>query len=53
MPKGGQIVDASLVNAPKNRNSRDENKQIKEGKPPSQIREARRKAANKAIKLGR
>jgi len=34
MPKGGQIVDASLVNVPKNRNTRDENKQIKEGKTP-------------------
>jgi IS5 family transposase len=34
MPKGGQIVDASLVNVPKNRNTRDENKQIKEGETP-------------------
>ena len=34
MPKGGQIVDASLVNVPKNRNTRDENKQIKAGKTP-------------------
>ena len=34
IPKGGQIIDASLVNAPKNRNKRDENKQIKEGKTP-------------------
>ena len=34
MPKGGQIIDASLVNVPKNRNTRDENKQIKEGKTP-------------------
>ena len=34
MPMGGQIVDASLVNVPKNRNTRDENKQIKEGKTP-------------------
>lgn len=33
-PKGGQIIDASLVNVPKNRNKRDENKQIKEGKTP-------------------
>ena len=32
MPRGGQIIDASLVNVPKNRNKRDENKQIKEGK---------------------
>lgn len=34
VPKGGQIIDASLVNVPKNRNKRDENKQIKEGKEP-------------------
>jgi hypothetical protein len=34
MPKGGQIVDASLVNVPKNRHTRDEGKQIKEGKTP-------------------
>jgi len=34
MPKGGQIIVASLVNVPKNRNTRDENKQIKEGKTP-------------------
>ena len=34
MPRSGQIVDASLVNVPKNRNTRDENKQIKEGKTP-------------------
>lgn len=34
VPKGGQIVDASLVSVPKNRNTRDENKQIKEGKTP-------------------
>ena len=34
IPKGGQIIDASLVNVPKNRNKRDENKAIKEGKNP-------------------
>jgi IS5 family transposase len=28
MPKGGQIIDASLVSVPKNRNTRDENKPI-------------------------
>lgn len=32
MPKGGQIINAGLVNVPKNRNSRDESKQINEGK---------------------
>jgi IS5 family transposase len=30
----GQIVDASIVNVPKQRNSREENSQIKEGKVP-------------------
>ena len=34
MPKGGRIIDASLVSVPKNRNTRNENKQIKEGKRP-------------------
>jgi IS5 family transposase len=34
VPKGGQIIDASLFNMPKNHNTRDENKQIKEGKTP-------------------
>lgn len=30
MPAGGQIVDAGLINVAKKRNTRDENKQIKE-----------------------
>ena len=30
----GQIIDASIISVPKQRNSRDENKQIKEGLPP-------------------
>ncbi|MGD8556761.1 MAG: IS5 family transposase [Chromatiales bacterium] len=34
IPRGGQIIDASLVAAPKNRNTRDENKQIKECEVP-------------------
>jgi IS5 family transposase len=34
MPKGCQIVDASLANVPKNSNTRDENKQIKKGQTP-------------------
>jgi transposase, IS5 family len=34
MPKGGQLIDASLVNVPKNRNTRDKTKQIKEGRTP-------------------
>lgn len=32
--KKGQIIDASIVQAPKQRNSRDENKSIKEGNVP-------------------
>ena len=32
--KTGQIVDASFVEAPKERNSRDENKQLKKGQTP-------------------
>jgi len=35
-PKGGQIIDASLVNVPKNRNGRKENEQIKQGKVPKE-----------------
>ncbi len=34
MPQGGQIIDASLINVPKNRNKREENRQIKAGKTP-------------------
>lgn len=30
----GQIIDASIVQAPRQRNTRDENKQLKEGNPP-------------------
>ena len=37
--KKGQIVDASFVEAPRQRNSRDENKQIKEGLIPSRFKE--------------
>jgi hypothetical protein len=34
MPRGGQISGVSLVNIPKNRNARDENKLIKACKTP-------------------
>jgi IS5 family transposase len=34
LPRGGQIVDASLVNVPRNRNRREENERIKQGKVP-------------------
>lgn len=34
MAKKGQIVDATIVRVPTQRNTRDENKAIKEGNPP-------------------
>ena len=34
MAMGGQIIDASIVPVPKQRNSRDENAQIKDGDTP-------------------
>lgn len=34
IPKQGQIIDASIVAAPRQRNSRDENEQIKRGEVP-------------------
>jgi len=37
--KKGQIVDASFINAPRQRNSREENKAIKEGKVPDRFKE--------------
>ena len=39
----GQIVDASIVKVPIQRNSREENKQIKEGKPIEEWSEAKRR----------
>lgn len=36
IPRRGQIVDASMVAAPRQRNSRDENATIKEGKTPEE-----------------
>ena len=39
----GQIVDASIVSVPIQRNSREENKQIKEGDLPQDWREAKRR----------
>lgn len=37
--KAGMIVDASIVEVPKQRNTKDENKQIKEGKTPEDWKE--------------
>ena len=39
----GQIVDASIVEAPRQRNSRKENEAIKEGNPPTDWSEAKRR----------
>jgi IS5 family transposase len=38
----GQIIDASIVSAPKQRNSRDENKRIKKGEVPEDWNQAKR-----------
>ncbi|GJL70387.1 MAG: IS5 family transposase ISMac22 [Nitrospirales bacterium] len=35
-PRGGQLIDASLIPVPKQRNSRDENTTIKAGKSPAE-----------------
>ena len=39
--KKGQIVDASIISAPKQRNSRDENKRIKKGEVPEDWNQAK------------
>jgi len=41
--KKGQIIDASIVQAPRQRNSRDENKQIKDGNPPEDWEPSKRR----------
>jgi IS5 family transposase len=41
--KKGQIIDASIVQAPKQRNSREENAQIKQGEIPRDWEEAKRR----------
>jgi hypothetical protein len=38
---GGQIIDATIVSAPKQHNSREENETIKEGETPEAIEEIR------------
>lgn len=45
----GKIVDASFVEVPRQRNTRDENKQIKEGKTPDSFKESPNKLAQKDI----
>jgi IS5 family transposase len=41
--KQGQIIDASIVSAPKQRNSRDDNKKIKKGKIPDDWNKSKRR----------
>jgi len=43
----GKIIDASFVEAPRQRNSREENKQIKEGTPPEKWNETPNKKRQK------
>ena len=45
IPMSGQIVDASLVSAPKQRNTDAEKKDVKEGRIPEDIREGHRAKA--------
>lgn len=45
--KEGTIVDASFVNVPKQRNTRDENKQIKDGETPQSFEDNPNKKAQK------
>lgn len=47
--KGGSMVDASFVEVPKQRNKREENKEIKEGKIPQSFLENEHKFAQKDI----
>jgi transposase, IS5 family len=47
--KEGKIVDASFVEVPRQRNSRDENKQIKNGDVPDEWQENRHKLSQKDI----
>src|SRR6478736_6228192 len=45
--RGGQMVDATIVPVPKQRNSRDENEDVKAGKTPRPGRQIRRKTGRK------
>lgn len=45
--KGGSMIDASFVEVPKQRNTKDENKEIKEGKIPKSFLENEHKLAQK------
>jgi len=45
----GKIIDASFVEVPRNRNSREENKQIKNGETPKSFEENPHKASQKDV----
>ncbi len=45
----GAIVDATIVEVPKQRNTRDDNKQIKSGITPKSIKKNRHKRAQKDL----
>lgn len=47
--KMGQIVDATIIPAPRQRNSRDENKQIKEGETPKEWEQQPSKLSQKDV----
>jgi transposase, IS5 family len=47
--KGGQIVDATLIPVPKQRNSRKENEKIKNGETPEEWKEKPQKLAQKDL----
>ncbi len=49
LPRGGRIVDAGLVNVPRNCNRRKENEQIKEGKVPEAWEEQPHKKRQKDL----
>ncbi len=46
---GGQIIDASIVSVPRQRNTRDENKKIKKGEVPQEWRQNPSKGVQKDI----
>lgn len=49
MATGGSIVDATIVEVPKQRNNREENKQIKSGKTPKSFKKNPNKLAQKDL----
>ena len=49
LPKNGSVVDATFVEVPRQRNSRDENRQIKEGSTPADWQDKPSKLAQKDV----